>query len=482
MIHRLFLFLTLSLPLFAQDGGQLFTLYCSACHGADGKGATGGAFPPLAASPWLSGDPDRAVKIVLNGLAGPVTVLGKTYNLEMPPQGAALPDDQIAAILTYVRSSWGNQASPVTTEFVKTIRKSIADRKTSWTADEILKLHPLPLEKTALSALTSQVYKGNWEFLPDFKSLKAENIEEEHDGIISLKASTLRENFGIVWEAKLEVPTAGNYFFYLDTDDSGRVILDDEVILEVHGIGPMDDSRSQKSSNNLTQGPHRFRVEYFQKTGDKGISVGWRPASSKQWNWLSDQSGKKSSPTEAILIQPTNGRPVIYRNFIEGTSPRAIAIGFPGEFNLAYSADNLAPEILWTGNFINGTHKWLNRGTDNNPPAGTNIIKLSKTRLLPKEARFKGYKLDPAGNPTFAIQLGTQTLLDSWHAEKESLVRTLTLVGGTTPLPFPMPQLPDDSKLKTTLENSVTDSGNQGATTLLTLAPGKPTTITYRWK
>lgn len=90
----------------AQDGGQLYTTYCSACHGADGKGATGGQFPPLAGSPWVQGDPNRAIKIVLHGLNGPVEVAGRTYNLEMPPQGAAIPDDQLAAILTHVRASW----------------------------------------------------------------------------------------------------------------------------------------------------------------------------------------------------------------------------------------------------------------------------------------------------------------------------------------------------------------------------------------
>ncbi|RYD46234.1 MAG: cytochrome c, partial [Verrucomicrobiaceae bacterium] len=74
MIPRLLPLLLLSGPLVAQDGQQLYTLYCSACHGADGKGATGGTFPPLAGSPWIAGDADRAVKIVLHGLHGPVDV------------------------------------------------------------------------------------------------------------------------------------------------------------------------------------------------------------------------------------------------------------------------------------------------------------------------------------------------------------------------------------------------------------------------
>ncbi len=153
MISRLLLSLSLASPVLAQDGQQLYTLYCSACHGTDGKGATGGTFPPLSESPWVSGDADRAVKVVLYGLQGRVDVLGKTYNLEMPPQGAVLPDDQVAAILTYVRSAWGNQSSAVTADFVKAVRAANADRKTAWTAEEILKLHPLPLEKTVLTNL-----------------------------------------------------------------------------------------------------------------------------------------------------------------------------------------------------------------------------------------------------------------------------------------------------------------------------------------
>lgn len=474
MTSRLLFFLALASPVLAQDGQQLFTLYCSACHGADGKGATGGAFPPLAESPWVAGDPDRAVKIMLKGMEGPIDVLGKTYNLAMPAQGAVLPDDQLAAVLTYVRSAWGNAGSAVTADQVKTIRASVEDQKIAWTSEEILKLHPLPLEKTALSELTSQVYKGTWDYVPDFKTLKAEGIEEEHDGIITTTDAALATDFAMVWEAKLEIPAAGDYLLYLDADDAGRIMIDGEVSLEVHGIGPMDGSRCQKSMNTLTQGSHKLRVEYLQNKGEQGITVGWRPKESKTWHWLTDRSPNQAKPREIISIAPTTDRPVIYRNFITGTSPRAIGVGFPGGLNLAYSADDLAPELLWTGDFINGSHKWLDRGTEDNPPAGENLVTLSTARLLPKEARFRGYKLDPAGNPTFSVQVGEQFLLDSWHAEKDSLVRVLTLSGGKTPLTFPLPEIPVGSKLQVTRSS--------GSATPLQLDPGKPTTITYRWK
>ena len=467
MFHRLFLLLALTVPLSAQDGAQLYTLYCSACHAVDGKGATGGTFPPLAESPWVAGDAGRAVKIVIKGLTGPVDVLGKTYNLEMPPQGAVLPDDQIAAILSFVRSSWGNQAGPITADFVKTIRASVGDRKTPWTAGEILKLHPLPLEKTALTDLTSQVYKGSWKFVPDFKTLKAENIEEEHDGLISLADSPHKEDFGMVWEGKLQIPADGEYYFFLDTDDAGKLIVDDELYVEVHGIGPLDGSRAQKSINTLTKGSHKFRAEYVQNGGQQGIAIGWRPTSQKRWNWLTDESAKTAKTREPILIGPVDGRPAIYRNFIEGATSRAIGVGFPGGVNLAYSADHLAPALIWTGKFMDGAQKWLERGTDKSSPAGENVISLSDSRSRPATARFRGYKLDPAGNPTFSVHVGEQILLDSWRAESGTLIRKLAVTGSQLEIQIPQPV-------------GITITGAAGKPAL-TLTPGQPVTLSYRW-
>ncbi len=467
MISRLCLLLSFASPVLAQDGQQLFTLYCSACHGADGKGATGGTFPPLAESPWLSGDPDRAVKIALKGLTGPVDVLGKTYNLEMPPQGAVLPDDQLAAILTYVRSAWGNQASAVTADQVKAIRASVADRNTPWTAGEILKLHPLPLEKTALTNLLSQAYSGKWNSMPDFSKLKAANIEEEHDGVISLKKAPFQDNFAIVWQADFAAPVDGDYQFLLDADDAAAVIIDGKSIAEIKGSGPLNGSRAKQANVKLTKGSHKFRVEFLEISDKQGIALGWKPPGGKNWKWLSDQPSKPVKTREPIPIEPVNGRPVIYRNFIAGTTPRAIGVGFPGGLNLAYSADNLAPELIWTGKFIDGAAKWVDRGTDNNPPDGEKVVKLSNHRFLPKEARFKGYKLDPEGNPTFAIQIGGQVLLDSWSAESGTLVRKLRISGAPLDIGIPQPA-------------GITVEGATGTTQKLT--PGQPLTLTYRWK
>ncbi len=479
MIPRFLLLGALASPAFSQDGAQLYTLYCSACHAADGKGATGGAFPPLAGSPWLVGDPDRAVKVVLQGLNGPVNVLGKTYNLEMPPQGAVLPDDQIASILTFVRSSWGNAAAPVTPDLVKTIRAA-TDRKTPWTAEEILKLHPLPLEKTALTHLISQVYAGKWTSLPDFSNLKAENVEEEHDGILTVIDSPLKDDFAMVWQADFEAPADGEYTFLLDVDDAANVIIDGKSIVDVGGAGPMDGSRAKQKKTTLSKGSHKFRVEYLEIAGNQSIALGWKGPGTKTWNWLTDNKGDVAPGRDPIAIGPVNGRPVIYRNFIAGTTSRAIGVGFPGGLNLAYSADNLAPELIWTGDFIDGAAKWIDRGTDNSPPAGENVVNLSQSRFLPTEARFRGYKLDPAGNPTFSIQIGQQILLDSWEVETGRLIRKLTLSGSGPSLDLVI----SDHKVadQITLEAQGAALQESGGKTSLKLASGQPATLTYRWK
>ena len=100
---------TLSLDQQIKAGEALFTGTCSVCHQPNGQGVEG-VFPPLAGSDLLATTPKRAVHIALNGLSGPLTVNGKTYNSVMPPM-SQLNDDEIANILSYVTHSWGNKGS-----------------------------------------------------------------------------------------------------------------------------------------------------------------------------------------------------------------------------------------------------------------------------------------------------------------------------------------------------------------------------------
>jgi nitrite reductase (NO-forming) len=104
-----------------EKGKQVYMGLCFACHQPDGKGLPG-VFPPLAGSDFLRADHDRAIRIVLKGLSGPVTVNGQTINSAMPPQEAVLTDAQIADVLTYVLNSWGNKGDAISADHVKAIR------------------------------------------------------------------------------------------------------------------------------------------------------------------------------------------------------------------------------------------------------------------------------------------------------------------------------------------------------------------------
>lgn len=94
---------------------QLYVVDCSGCHGIRGQGAVNIA-PPLAHNADVTGDPQKVIAAVANGIAGPITEHGVTWNGAMPPWRGTITDKGLAAVITYIRSSWGNHASAVTEE------------------------------------------------------------------------------------------------------------------------------------------------------------------------------------------------------------------------------------------------------------------------------------------------------------------------------------------------------------------------------
>ena len=102
------------------SGGRIYTQNCAACHQAEGQGIAG-AFPPLAASDFLNDDPGRAIAAVLDGLQGPITVNGAPYDGVMP--AVRLSDQELADVLTYVYSQWGNSGIVVTPSQVAAARE-----------------------------------------------------------------------------------------------------------------------------------------------------------------------------------------------------------------------------------------------------------------------------------------------------------------------------------------------------------------------
>ncbi len=125
--------------IYGQEG------FCITCHQADGKGLPNSGFPPLAGTRWVLGDDNRLIKLTLNGLHGPIEVLGRNYPGQVPmtPFGGLLNDEEVADVLTYVKNAFGNKGTPIAAAQVTAIRAAIADKTGFFSPEELLKEHPM---------------------------------------------------------------------------------------------------------------------------------------------------------------------------------------------------------------------------------------------------------------------------------------------------------------------------------------------------
>ena len=118
--------------------------HCATCHQPNGKGLDP-AYPPLSENNWVSGDPERLIKLTLHGMIGPFELNGKKYAglVPMTPFGGMLDDKEVAAVLTYVRNSFGNKAAAVQPAQVSRVREATKDRKVFYQTSDLLGEHPL---------------------------------------------------------------------------------------------------------------------------------------------------------------------------------------------------------------------------------------------------------------------------------------------------------------------------------------------------
>lgn len=121
-------------------GKMLFEQNCATCHNTDGMGKPAQA-PPFVGSDWvLTEGVNRLIRIPQVGLVGPIKVNGVAWNLNMAGMGAPYPDDDLAAVLSYIRNSWGNKAPVVTAEQVKKVRAELGNRSQPYTVEELMGL------------------------------------------------------------------------------------------------------------------------------------------------------------------------------------------------------------------------------------------------------------------------------------------------------------------------------------------------------
>ena len=446
-------------------GKQAYEAVCFGCHQPNGKGIPG-AFPPLAGSPWVTGDEELMAKIVLHGLSGSITLDGHTYHAEMPPQGSLLDDTKLAHVLTYVRNSWGNSAPAVEPATITALRKKYDGRSEYWDADALLKEHPLDgaggeTAPHALTDLTFKLYEGQFKKLPDFSKLKPVEKGSVAENRPSLNVRGDRAGgFAIEFDGKITTTERGEYTFHLASDDGSRLEIDGKRVINNDGI---HGTRLKSGKILLSEGTFPVRLTYFDKDGGSKLALAWEGKGFGMTVLSEDDVIGKKESAPKILLSADGTRARIYRNFIEGATARAIGVGYPGAINLAWDANGMRPALMWRGAFIDAGRHWTGRGQGFQPPANPNSIALpagpqfaqlksgnaqwpeddvrESSKLRTGDTRFHGYTLDENGWPTFRYTIGETTITDSYvpvlredlpvdQQAADSFKRTLTITGG----------------------------------------------------
>ena len=423
-------------------GKALFqTKICFTCHEvAGGPAALAGVAmkaPKFEGNFW---DKERTVTLGFGGkdakakfdeayfiesIRQPLAKVVKSAAAPMPPP-PAVNDDEMKALIAYVKSL-SDGTAPAGGGIVA---------------------------KGAIRDFKYRVYNGSWNKLPDFEKLKPVKTGEAKTGIADTNLSKKRDNFGIVIEGNLEIKKKGNYTFNLGSDDGSRLILNGKVVVDndgVHGV------KNAKGSVALEAGLVPIRIEFFEKGGGEHLSVDMSGPGIKKLQLARNtapQGGKKPAIATGNPINPVNNEAVMYRNFIQGASPRGIGVGYPEKVNFCFDANAMNIVMVWHGAFMDGAKHWNGRGQGFQPPLGHYLINLNRAQaiaVLPdakapwpslklgnndddraKGLRFRGYKLVEGRRPVFKYTAG-ETVIEDYVIPQAgalpSFTRQLTLTG-----------------------------------------------------
>ncbi|MEO0414039.1 MAG: PA14 domain-containing protein [Verrucomicrobiota bacterium] len=422
---------------------------CATCHGQDGKGMQVGPAvmaPSLHDSQFVTGESSSPLAaLVLKG----IQKQDDKYVQAMLALEKVLNDDQMAAVLTYVRSEFGGQKATINPDDVKKWRKEYKGQKAPYKRDDLNQLllqsnHPL------FSDITYSIYEGkNWKKLPDFSKLEAKETGEIKTGKIDLDvAKKFKPSFGIVFEGNLTVPETDTFEFDLVSDDGSALIIDGENVILNDGIHP---DKSVRKKEKLEKGNHTFKVLYFDGGGNRTLSLMSKSKSYGEFALSTGvkKGGGKQKQHDPILINPTD-EAIVHRSFLPGSRARGIAIGYPGSVHVLWDAELMNMVRVWRGDFIDTAGHWNGRGCSTATKGQDNIevnsgfplqqlangdetwlernegkIKYERDKAEPKneisfdlhhpDYQFKGYRLGEKRYPTFNYQYQDLSVTDTFQ-------------------------------------------------------------------
>ncbi len=313
-------------------------------------------------------------------------------------------------------------------------------------------------EGNGFSVLNFQLYLGKWDRLPDFSALKPHRQGPLAGKKLDLKLEGMSEHFGVRFDGKLEAPEDGPYRFMLASDDGARLYINGREVIDNDGTHPSNNLK--ETQVQLTKGTNLLLVDYFDHTALEEVYLAWAgpkfdETALSKWIHPSRQEGEEeeSKQMTGIPLVPENGEALIHRNFIEGSSPRAIAVGYPNGVNVCFDADQMSQVLMWRGAFIDAKQHWTDRGGGNIEPLGFGVVQLhdgpgmavladenapwpkvrkrtpqstegkeGKEQLEPAEGidraagiRFLGHRLDGKRFPTFQYRMGRLTVEEHYE-------------------------------------------------------------------
>ena len=323
-------------------------------------------------------------------------------------------------------------------------------------------------EGPKLTGLKFALYNGDWKELPDFSKLKPHREGAIDDGLIALKFDDYKNQYGLVFTGKLKAPKSATYTFYITSDDGSRLLIDGKEVAKFDGIHPAGSIKEGKAK--LDAGEHDFRLEFFQAAGGAELFAAWEGGGFtktvlSKWKPEGWESAGKKKEDKTVGLPLVIGRePVIYRNFITGAGNRGIGVGFPGDVNIAWSAEAMNLAVAWRGAFIDAARHWRDRGGGHQPPLGYDAFRPAELSVpfaigsqwpvvVPSERAegytWRGYKLDAKRVPTFEYEWQGVKVTDRFDASAGKLTRTLKLSG----------RIPDGALFRVASAEKITSQG-----------------------
>ena len=353
----------------------------------------------------------------------PMDKVSKEAAAPMPPP-PAVNDEEMKALIAYVRSlSEGGSAED-----------------------------PNGLiAKGKINNFTYAAYKGSWDKLPDFSKLKPFKTGTAKSGTADPGLAGVDENFGVVFEGDIEIERKGSYTFNLGSDDGTRLYINGKLVVDNDGVHGM---QAKKGKLDLEPGAAKLKLEYFEKGGEERLALDMSGPGIKRLQ-LAKQTIKPQRRGQAF---PT-GNPItitdearIYRNFIEGASPRGIGVGYPEKVNLCFDANTMQIAMLWHGAFMDAARHWNGRGQGFQRPSGHYLINLTRDQPFAqldsadaawpraegrdtraKGLQFRGYQLVEKRRPVFMYEIGERLKVIDFTVPRQgalpSIIRMLGVNG-----------------------------------------------------